>query len=312
MPARGYELDEAVRKIADDVRRLDLKQARVRYGLGSGSTGDVGGGTPAEPLVTGIQGVPVDTDAATPADRDALIYDAGTGGWIADHVQAADVVYDPAASGLAAVQVQAAIDELDALLGSGAFLEAINGGGGTVWPLGNLGATEAIDTVNGNYQWGTLNANCTFTFATIADTAERWFTLELIEDGTGGWSPTWPGSVVWLGGTAPTHTTTAGTTTIYLFFTRNGGATWMGGQLGSGGTSPLTTKGDLYGYDTADARIPVGSNDTVLTADSTDAQGVAWKTLETLGHWEPLMDGGSPYAPLDDGTGTDWLFVWVP
>lgn len=80
----------------------------------------------------------------------------------------------------------------------------------------------------------------------------------------------------------------------------------------TGSISPLTTKGDLWGYSTVDARVPVGANLTVLTADSTDAEGVSYKTLETLGHWEPLMDGASPYAPLDDGSGVDWLFVWVP
>lgn len=48
---------------------------------------------------------------------------------------------------------------------------------------------------------------------------------------------------------------------------------------GGGGSSPLTTKGDLYGYDTADARVPVGTNGQVLTADSSDAQGVAWAAI---------------------------------
>ena len=42
------------------------------------------------------------------------------------------------------------------------------------------------------------------------------------------------------------------------------------------GSSPLTTKGDLYGFDTANARIPVGSNGQVLTADSTQTLGVKW------------------------------------
>jgi hypothetical protein len=42
------------------------------------------------------------------------------------------------------------------------------------------------------------------------------------------------------------------------------------------GASPLTTKGDLYGFDTANARIPVGSNGQVLTADSTQTLGVKW------------------------------------
>jgi hypothetical protein len=45
-----------------------------------------------------------------------------------------------------------------------------------------------------------------------------------------------------------------------------------------GGGSPLTTKGDLYGFSTVDARIPIGANDTVLTADSAEATGLKWAT----------------------------------
>ena len=46
----------------------------------------------------------------------------------------------------------------------------------------------------------------------------------------------------------------------------------------AGGSSPLTTKGDLFGYSTVDARIPVGTNGQVLTADSAEALGVKWAT----------------------------------
>jgi len=45
-----------------------------------------------------------------------------------------------------------------------------------------------------------------------------------------------------------------------------------------GATSPLTTKGDLYGFSTLDARIPIGANATVLTADSTESLGLKWAT----------------------------------
>lgn len=42
--------------------------------------------------------------------------------------------------------------------------------------------------------------------------------------------------------------------------------------------SPLTTKGDIFGFNTVDARIPVsGTDGFVLTEDSTDPLGVAWK-----------------------------------
>lgn len=51
-----------------------------------------------------------------------------------------------------------------------------------------------------------------------------------------------------------------------------------GGGGGGGSSSPLTTKGDIWGYDTADDRIPVGTDGDVLTADSTAALGVSYQT----------------------------------
>jgi hypothetical protein len=53
------------------------------------------------------------------------------------------------------------------------------------------------------------------------------------------------------------------------------GAAWSNVDTGS---SPLTTKGDLYGFSTTNARVPVGTNGQILTADSTAATGVAWAT----------------------------------
>ncbi len=50
-----------------------------------------------------------------------------------------------------------------------------------------------------------------------------------------------------------------------------GGAGWI-----KQSPPPLTTKGDLYGFSTLGARVPVGADTTVLTADSTQPLGVKW------------------------------------
>jgi hypothetical protein len=42
--------------------------------------------------------------------------------------------------------------------------------------------------------------------------------------------------------------------------------------------TPLTTKGDLFTFDTADARLGVGTNGQTLVADSTASTGLKWAT----------------------------------
>jgi hypothetical protein len=62
-----------------------------------------------------------------------------------------------------------------------------------------------------------------------------------------------------------------------LYFTATGTATFYD-FIQAGAVSPLTTKGDLYGFSTLDARIPIGTNNQVLTADSAQALGLKWAT----------------------------------
>lgn len=73
------------------------------------------------------------------------------------------------------------------------------------------------------------------------------------------------------------------------FYARYAGL-FGGGGGGGGGASPLTTKGDLYGFDTADARIPVGTDGQILVADSVDPLGVSWQSVL-----------GSPYQEQPTG-----------
>jgi hypothetical protein len=48
-------------------------------------------------------------------------------------------------------------------------------------------------------------------------------------------------------------------------------------------TSPLTTKGDLYTFSTIDARLPVGANTQILSADSAEPTGLKWINVPATG-----------------------------
>ena len=66
----------------------------------------------------------------------------------------------------------------------------------------------------------------------------------------------------------------------------------MSGGMGGGEAGVpddlLTTKGDTHGFDTANARVPIGANTTVLTADSTTALGLAWQA-PVAGYLQPTL-----------------------
>lgn len=53
------------------------------------------------------------------------------------------------------------------------------------------------------------------------------------------------------------------------------GAAWQQ-VAASTATDVLTTKGDVLGFSTAPARVPIGADGQVLTADSTQALGLKW------------------------------------
>lgn len=60
-----------------------------------------------------------------------------------------------------------------------------------VYNIGNTGAAKTIDWNNGIQQRAVLTGSCTFTINNPG-TRGQIFTLELLIDNTGGYTPTWP------------------------------------------------------------------------------------------------------------------------
>ena len=106
-------------------------------------------------------------------------------------------------------------------------------------------------------------------------------------------------------------TVTAGTATVntagslalnqyeggVLYFRSTSASTFFD-YVQTGSVSPLTTKGDLYGFSTLDARIPIGTNNQVLTADSTAALGLKWGAVPSASYTY------SSYTPTVTQSGT--------
>jgi len=89
--------------------------------------------------------------------------------------------------------------------------------------------TVSLDLNDGNIHEVTLTGNTTFTFDNpVASGKASNLTITLSQDSHGSHTTTWPSSVKWAGGTAPTLTTTANAVNVLTFYTMDNGITWYG------------------------------------------------------------------------------------
>jgi hypothetical protein len=160
----------------------------------------------------------LDVNAPAPDDGDVLTWDDGAGEWIAAP-------------------------------GSGAGGPDVD-----LVTVAAAGATETIDVSTARTWDVTLSANCVLTLTGAAVAEAWWAVLMLRQDGTGGWSVTWPGSVVWPGGTEPVIDPDPAALTVVTLGSVDGGTTWLGFPTGSGGGTTTTGAGEILITDT-----PAGS-----------------------------------------------------
>jgi len=89
--------------------------------------------------------------------------------------------------------------------------------------------TVTFDLNDGNVFTSTLTENTAVAFTNPPATGTaQGFTVVFTQDATGGRTVTWPASVQWAGGTAPTITSAANATDVITLITYDGGTTYYG------------------------------------------------------------------------------------
>ena len=92
-------------------------------------------------------------------------------------------------------------------------------------------STGTLDLTSGNVFASTPGANITYVFSNPPTTGTAFgFTLRITPSATV--TITWPASVKWASGTAPSAPAN-GATNVYTFYTQDGGVTWYGFLAGS-------------------------------------------------------------------------------
>jgi hypothetical protein len=202
---------------ANDTTRNNL-ETKLLAGDGIAMTTQNDGGDETRTILLSI----VDGSASAPGfawadDDDTGFYRTGSG------------TVSFAADGTEVVEINAnGIDLKDGRIDRAVFKDY-----GETLVTDSTGATYTIDVATANTFEITLTGNATFVFSNPpASGTTGSFTLDLSQSSAGSHSVTWPATVDWAGGSAPSVTSTALSVDAYAFKTSDGGTTWRGYDLG--------------------------------------------------------------------------------
>ena len=166
--------------------------------------------------------------------------------------------------------------------------------GGTLNTDLSVSGSHDIDYADGETHDLTLTGNATFTLSGAVTGNATDIRVILRQDGTGSRTVTWPGSVTWAGGSAPTLQTAAAAVDTIGLLTVDDGTTWFG-YFDLTGTS-LTPASTVEDETTLGITPAVGSSSDYAKGDHTHGSP-SKDTIKGAGRWEPVQydDGSSPW-----------------
>ena len=141
------------------------------------------------------------------------------------------VNYNGGWTGAGTSQIKAGVVTATTLYGDGSNLDGVTSGPVSQQSIGITSAATSIDLSNGNLIHATQSANTTVSFA--SSTNGNVYFIRVKDNNTTARTITWPDSINWEGGTAPTliSNSTSGDAQVFLLVTRNMGVTWYGKEV---------------------------------------------------------------------------------
>jgi len=144
----------------------------------------------------------------------------------------------------------------------------------------------------------TLTGNATFTLSGAVTGQSTDLRIVLRQDGTGSRTVTWPGSITWAGGSAPTLQAAADAVDTIGLLSVDDGTTWLG-YYDQTGTS-LTAASTVEAETTFGISAAVGTDTEYARQDhthGTPTNPVTAAAVKAVGRWEPVQfdDGSSPW-----------------
>lgn len=172
----------------------------------------------------------------------------------------------------------------------------------------SVSGAHEIDLDDGNIHDLTLTGAATFTLAgTIVGYAR--LQLALRQDGTGGRTVTWPGSVSWEGDAAPDLQTAANAVDWLDLVTVDGGTSWFGFYGGGAALADIVEDETTFGLTSS-----AGTAESASRSDHTHgspANPVTEATIRDAGRWEVIVSGSAPPVAVTNEAEDDWVVGWV-